>query len=229
LALDPGSVEAQSLLAGNLGGRAMEGMTDTRAADVERAERLAQQALAASPRSPLAHFARGQVLRAQGQYEAAIPEYETAIAFNRNWVSAISAAADCKLIVGPIEEVIPLQEQALRLSPRDPLLSNMYGRIGTAHLWQSRTDEAIIWLERARNANPARIPPHAGLAAAYALKGEAERAAAELAEARKLVGDDRYSSIARLRATANWFAPKIQALREATFFVGLRKAGMLED
>jgi tetratricopeptide (TPR) repeat protein len=105
----------------------------------------------------------------------------------------------------------------------------MYGRIGFAHLWQSRTDEAIIWAEKARDANPARFPPHSALAAAYALKGETERAAAELAEARRLVGDDRYSSIARLRATANWFAPNIQALREATFFVGLRKAGVPEE
>jgi adenylate cyclase len=223
LALDPGSVEAESLLAGALGGRVLEGMTDSRAADTERAEGLARQALAASPRSPLAHYARGQALRAQGRYEEAIPEYQTAIAFNRNWVSAISALAECKLVAGPIEEVIPLQEQALRLSPRDPFISNMYGRIGAARLWQSRTDEAIVWLEKARNANPARYPPHASLASAYALKGETERAAAELAEARRLVGDDRYSSIVRLRATANWFEPKIRALREATFLVGLRK------
>jgi adenylate cyclase len=229
LALDPGSVEAQASLASALGGRVLEGMTASHAADIERAEGLARQALAASPRSPLAHYARGQVLRAQGRYEEAIPEYQTAIAFNRNSVSAISALAECKLVVGPIEEVIPLQEQALRLSLRDPLISNMYGRIGAAHLWQSRTDEAIVWLEKARNANPARYPPHASLASAYALKGETERAAVELAEARRLVGDDRYSSIARLRATVNWFEPKIRALREATFLVGLRKAGMPEE
>ena len=91
LALDPGSVEAQSLLASALAGRVLEGMTNSRAADIERAEGLVEQALAASPRSPLAHYARGQVLRAQGRYEEAIPEYETAIASNRNWVAAISA------------------------------------------------------------------------------------------------------------------------------------------
>ena len=40
-------------------------MTDSAAADIARAEALAGQALAASPRSPLAHYAKGQVLRAQ--------------------------------------------------------------------------------------------------------------------------------------------------------------------
>jgi class 3 adenylate cyclase len=36
-------------------------------------------------------------------------------------------------------------------------------------------------------------------ASAYGLRGDTERAAAELAEARRLAGDDRYSSIARLK------------------------------
>jgi hypothetical protein len=39
-------------------------------------------------------------------------------------------------------------------------------------------------------------------------KGEIPRAVAELAEARGFVGDDRYSSIDRLRAVVSWGAPK---------------------
>jgi tetratricopeptide (TPR) repeat protein len=228
LALDPVSIEAQSHLAASLAGRVLEGMTDSRAGDIERAQGLAGRALAASPRSPLAHYARGQVLRAQNRYEEAIPEYETAVGFNHNWVNAISALADCKLFAGPIEEVIPLQEQTLRLSPRDPFISQMYSRIGIAHLLQSHIDEAIAWCEKARNANPARFYPHA-LASAYGLKGDTERAAAELAEARRLDWGDRYSSIARLKAGRYFGVPNIRALFEATDFVGLRKAGVPED
>jgi hypothetical protein len=71
--------------------------------------------------------------------------------------------------------------------------------------------------------------PHAHLASAYALNGESERAAAELAEARWLTRDDRYSSIARMLAKGNWGVPKILALFEATYFVGLRKAGVPEE
>jgi adenylate cyclase len=229
LALDPRSVEAQSELARSLIGRVLDDMTNSSAADIERAKGLSEQALAASPRSPLAHYARGQVLRAQLRYAEAIPEYEMAIAFNRNWGAALHALGQCKLFSGSIEETIPLLEQAIRLSPRDPQLGNWDCQIGTVHLLQSRTDEAIIWLEKARNATPAFSGIRAWLASALALKGETERAAAELAEARRLSGDDRYSSIARLKAVGSFGLPKIRALSEATFFAGLRLAGMPEE
>ena len=94
---------------------------------------------------------------------------------------------------------------------------------------QSRTDDAILLLERARNHIPAHSTIHADLASAYALNGEIERAAAELTEARGLSSDDRYSSLARLRARRVHLVPKIRALFEATCDVGLRKAGMLEE
>ena len=70
---------------------------------------------------------------------------------------------------------------------------------------------------------------HAYLAAAYGISGETEHAAAELAEARKLSRDGRYSSIAQLKAAEDFGVSKIRALFEATYFVGLRKAGMSEN
>jgi hypothetical protein len=67
------------------------------------------------------------------------------------------------------------------------------------------------------------------------LRGDTERAATELAEARRLRGDDRYSSIARLKVVGNFGmpgdfgVPKIRELFEATYLAGLRKAGMPEE
>jgi hypothetical protein len=101
--------------------------------------------------------------------------------------------------------------------------------IGTVHLLQSRTDEAIVWLEKGRDALPALPQFHLLLAAAYGLKDETEHAAAELAQARRWAGKGSYSSIAEMRAGASWFPPKIRALRESTYYAGLRKAGMPEE
>jgi hypothetical protein len=112
-----------------------------------------------------------------------------------------------------IEETIPLEEQAIRLSPRNPeLLGVWYSQIGLVHLLQSRNDEAIVWLEKARSAMAERPDGHANLA-----------------EARRLISDDRCSSLARLTAAGYWGVPKVRALFETTLFFGLRKAGMPEE
>jgi tetratricopeptide (TPR) repeat protein len=156
--------------------------------------------------------------------------HQAVLASNRNWVSALYALGQW-LFTGSIEETIPLEQQAIRLSPRDPNIYLFYSEIGLVHLLQSRTDEAILWLEKARNANPEHPGPHARLASAYAYapKGDIERAVAELAEARRLAGRERYSTIVRLRAVQYLGVPKVRALFEATYFAGLRKAGMPEE
>jgi len=127
-----------------------------------------------------------------------------------------------------VDEAIPLHDQAIRLSPRDPLIGDSYFRIGRVHLVQSRTEEAVEWLEKARSVFPGHLLVHSHLASAYAHLGAVECAAVELSKAREHSGDNRYSSMARLVALGYWGVPKIRALIEATYFAGLRKAGMPE-
>jgi len=203
-------------------------------ADLERAEQLVGQALAEAPRDWLAHYAKGAVLRRrQGKAQDAIPEFETALALNPNWLNSLNLLAWCKIMTGSIAEAIPLEEQAIRLSPGDPILYDYYNTIGVAHLLLSQPDEAIVWLEKARG--PFSGLPYSFLAAIYGLKGETEKAAANLAEAQRVFPDGRYSSIARRKAAGfggapgDWGVPKVAALFEATYFAGLRKAGMPEE
>ena len=87
------------------------------------------------------------------------------------------------------------------------------------HLLEARTDEAIVWLEKARSARPAIAVFHAFLAAAYALEGTTERASAELGEAQKL--DNTYSSLASLKKRLQLYSPKIRTMAETTYFAGL--------
>jgi hypothetical protein len=101
--------------------------------------------------------------------------------------------AQAKVLTGSIDEMIPLHEQAIRLSPRDPFISNQYIFIGQVHFLQSRGQEAIVPTIRGWNS---RTP---GSPAAYALEGDLARAAAGFSEARKLSGRMGYSSINRIR------------------------------
>jgi adenylate cyclase len=229
LALDPQSIEAKGWLANALVGRVLDLHPSSSWGDLKRADTLASQALAASPGSTPAHLAKGQLLRVEGRCDEAIPEFEMVIASNRNSPGALFALGECKLLTGSIDEAIPLADRAIRLSPRDPYVFNRYLVIGKVHLLQSRIEEAIVWLERARIGNPGSPWPHLWLASAYALKGETDRAAAELAEARRLLGEGSFSSIAQMKAHGYWGVPKIHALFETIYFAGLHKAGVPEE
>jgi tetratricopeptide (TPR) repeat protein len=167
------------------------------------------------------------VLRAQSRFKEAIPEYETAIALDRSRAPAYANVGWCKFLTGSADEAIPYFEQAIRLSPYSPGIAPWYGRMGVIQLLEGRTEEAITSLQKASSDN-ARLPfVHSYLAAAYALKGQTQRARAELAEAQRL--NNAYSSLQRV-AKSTWFDnPKIRALAEATYFPGLRQAGMPED
>jgi len=224
LALDPKSAEAAAYLAIVLAVRVVDDMSDFPDVDLQRAEKLANQALAEAPNSGLAHLAKGQTLRAESRCADAIPEYEAALAIDRSRAPAYAHLGWCKFLTGSVEDVIPDFEQAIRLSPNEPGIAVWQGRLGIVELLQSHTDQALTWLERANLANP-RLPfVHAYLAAALALKGETERSRAELAEAQRL--SPTYGSLANVKKSPMYDDPKLRALAEATYFRGLRQAGL---
>jgi len=236
LTLNPRSAEAQTWLANVLVARVFREQTDAMAADLARADELVEGSLAASPGYALAHSVKGDILRIQGRCPEAIPEFERAIAINPNLAAAYGNLGRCKFLTGSIDEVIPLEELAVRLSPRDPYVGTLYTRIGTVHLLQSRTEEALVWFKKALlPARPSLRGVHLFLASAYALKDEPERAAFELAEARRLSGGDTLSiawvkaNLSRPETSWSYAVPKIRALYETTFYAGLRKAGMPEE
>src|SRR5262249_7857478 len=116
-------------------------------------------------------------------------------------------------------------------SPQDRALAAWQGRVGMAHLLQGRPSEAIQWLHKARGgyANRSGGEPayvYGWLAAAYALTGEIAVARTEL-EQGWLRGFHR--SLTALERDRWYEHPKTRALAEATYFAGLRKAGMPEE
>jgi len=229
LSVDHNSVEAKSLLATMLLSRVLDFGNSSEDADMSRAAQLAAEAVATAPRNPFAHFAKAEMLRVRRRCAEAIPEYETVLTMNRNSVAAMANLGRCKIWRGPVEEGIAAQENAIRLSPRDPNTWSWYFRIGEGDLLLSHIEDAVVWLEKARNGNPAPDYIHAYLAAAYALGGDGEEAAAELSEARRLGGEGSYSRIAHLRARTRYETQATRNLCEATFYAGLRKAGMPEE
>ena len=227
LALDPNAVDAAAWLAVALTVRVIDELSDFPDVDLRRAEQLVGQVLAASPDSALAHYAKGQVLRAESRCKEAIPEFERTIALDRSRVPAYAHLGWCKFLTGSPDEAIKNFEEAIRLSPYGPGIAPWYGRMGVMELLEGHTDVAIGWLERAKSENARLAVVHAYLAAAYGLKGEIERARAELADARRL--SSAYSSLASVEKSTWYDNPQIRGLAEATYFKGLRQAGISEE
>ena len=248
LALDPNSIDPQRWLALALANRVLDGLSAAPTEDVRCVEAVLASALAAAPRDPLLHYVKGQILRAVAQglappfgvsaearvalFADAIPEYETTLAGNPNDERALANLAWCKFMTGAEEEAIPLLEKVIRLGPREPGLYVQYFRLGLVHFFRGRLDEAILWLEKARRANPSFPVAHSLLAAAYGLKGDAARAADELAEFSKAAkghADSRFATIALVRKNGDLNTPALHDRFEELLIAGLRKAGMPEE
>jgi tetratricopeptide (TPR) repeat protein len=170
------------------------------------------------------------MLRARRRCDDAIPEYQAAIGLDPNLPHAYAWLADCKLKTGTTEEVIALLNRAIQLSPQDPSIAPWYWRIGMVHVYHREPDQAIAWLEKAQAAYTTRGPAagyqvHGWLAAALALKGDTDRAKAELNEAWKYPF---YRNVAALKADPIYADPRVATLADPTFIAGLRLAGLPE-
>ena len=165
LALDPRSVEAQSRLATALAGRVLNGMSDSPAADIAARGRAGRPSLGGIAPQPACAFrqrpsaARAEPIR--GGHSRIRDGARVQSQLGARYCRVSAGASSC---TGSMDEAIPLVEQAIRLSPARSRAS-AFGicGLGAVHLLQSRTDEAILWLEKARSATPAH-PRHSCLA-----------------------------------------------------------------
>jgi hypothetical protein len=82
-----------------------------------------------------------------------------------------------------------------------------------------------------RIVDPKPVLDHPGRDATRDAAHDPDRYGADRPDIARRLSDGRYSIIAGLKAVlaGNFRVPEIRALYEATFFVGLRKAGMPEE
>jgi adenylate cyclase len=189
-----------------------------------RADDLVSRVLSASPNNAMAHFVKGEILRAGGKdFESAIGEYEAAIAINPSLAPAYAQLGHAKIRAGRAEEAfVPLQT-AIHLSPRDPLLNIWYFIICHANTHLGRDDDAIEWCRQSVAIGPFWIS-YVDLASAYAWTGRKDEAQAAVAELLKLMPNytvDRW-------AHEGWSSNPVFLAQYQRIIEGLRKAGLPE-
>ncbi|WP_018260711.1 adenylate/guanylate cyclase domain-containing protein [Methylobacterium sp. WSM2598] len=192
--------------------------------DIQEADDLINKYLALYPNDAVALVIKGDVYRARRQFDSARSMYEAAIASNRNYAVAHDLKGHVSTLTGKAHEAIPNVLQAIRLSPRDPLLDVWYYHICHAHTHQRHWEEAVSWCNKSVAISPNWLP-YIDLAAAYGWLGRQAEAKAAVAEVLKLMP----GYTVQKWANAGWSDNPI-FLEEYKYIIdGLRKAGLPEN
>jgi tetratricopeptide (TPR) repeat protein len=152
-------------------------------------------------------------------------ECERAIGLDRNLAAAHADAGLMKVILGRGEETEAHVAEAMRLSPRDPLLSRWHFYIGMADLYLGRVDQAVDPLRKSVELNSSFSIAHFFLAATLALMGRDAEAAEASAAGLRL---DPNFSVAKFRSGARSDNPIYLEQRER-IYEGMCKAGVPEE
>ena len=198
--------------------------SDDRAAQIGAAETTAKQALALAPDSAEGHVTYGTVLYAMRAPERALREFEFTVGLDGNLAAAHAYLGQMKSSLGRAADTRAHVAEAMRLSPRDPLLFHWHFFIGVAEVYLGRVVHGIESLRKSVEINPNWGLSQFVLAGALALAGLLAEADEVRAIAQRLVPN---FTIARFRAGAASDNPVYLAQREH-FYKGLRLAGVPE-
>jgi adenylate cyclase len=226
LAIDPANVSALIGLARSHTDDVARRWSQSPAEQLRSAEEAVDRALSLAPQNAMAHYVRGEVLRNGLKLEAGLAAFERALALNPNLVEAQARLGFVKILQARSREALADVERAIRLSPRDPLMSNWAFWMCHAHMHLEEDERAIEWCRRSVDLDPngVWIWPYLDLAASYAHLGRDAEARAALSEVRQRAPDFTIASYRAARFSNNpvWLK-EIERL-----YAGLRKAGLPE-
>jgi adenylate cyclase len=199
-------------------------LSPTHQQDILQANAAAERAIALDPRWAQSHLVMGWVLYERKRVDQALASFEHAAQINPNepWAHASVAAAN--IVLGQPENALEPLRKAMRLSPRDPHLSNWQMFMGAASLHLQRDGEAVDWLNKSVALNPSDPLTHMFLASALALSGREAEAKVQLAELLRLKPEFTLSLFKALEPSD---VPVFRAQRER-IYEGLRRAGVPE-
>lgn len=130
-------------------------------------------AVASEPRNDRAYLSRGNVYRAQGQFEAAIKDFDKCLALNPRFVKAYVSRGSAFNDQGRHDEAMADFERALRLKPDMPFAYN--GR-GSVYGYKRQYDAAIREFDRAIALAPQLAEAYFNRANVYSAMGEVDAA-----------------------------------------------------
>jgi adenylate cyclase len=151
---------------------------------LERAQELAERALALDDTLPNAHSLLGQIYLWRKEHDRAIAQAERAIALAPNDADGYETLADVLAWGGRGEDSLRFIRQAMRLNPHYPFF--YLWTLGHALYLTRRTEDAVDAFRKLVQQNPNFLPAHAYLAALFTEMGRHEEAQAAWRQAQQL-------------------------------------------
>src|SRR5713101_5924060 len=225
LAIDPSYAPAAAMIGLCRVRQRMQGLGAVSEAEIAQAVLLARQAIGAGRDEPDALSMAGSTISfLAGEHSTAVSAIDRALALNPNSALAWSVRGWVLGWQNQPDSAIEAHQQAIRLSPLDPLAYSSTGGLAFAHMEAGRYEEAIEWADRTLHAQPRYIPAMRIKRVCLAYLGRTDDTNDWL---KQVLAVQPELTIAAWKASfaSTVFSPEILAL----YADGLRKAGVPEE
>jgi adenylate cyclase len=219
--LDPRFASAYAGLAYALYSNILLGASPDRGADLERSLKASKTAVGLDDHDPFAYVALARSYMLMAQHEAAMAASDKAIILNPSYAMAHFGRGHSLWHAGRAREAIASHDEAIRLSPHDPILWSYMASKAIALVLAGELDEAVVWSRRAQQQSSAAIFAHVGEICALGLMGRSEEAADAVERAKKTMPDVTIRHLDKV-------LPISHAPSREMFLKGLRQAGLSE-
>ncbi len=226
LAVDPSYVPVAALIGWCRTLQRAQGWGAVSGAEIVEAVLMARQAIEAGRDDPdVLSLAGTTILFLAGEPAAALAAIDRALALNPN--SALSWAARGWVLAmqNQLVPAIEAEQQAIRLSPLDPLAWLFAAGLAFAHVAAGRYEEAIEWADRTLHAQPRHLVAMRFKLVCLAHLGRTDDAREWLKHVLALQPRLTIAAWKASYAATSVFSPELLAL----YTDGLRKAGVPEE
>ncbi|MGB9366172.1 MAG: winged helix-turn-helix domain-containing protein [Xanthobacteraceae bacterium] len=218
--LYPDYAPAHSLLAFCLVFAAHMGWID-RDRDLLPGREHAATAIALDERDPWGHVALGYWALMECRTKESIASFRRAVDLNPNSAAAHAHLGRGLAFAGQDREAIEHSEEAIRLSPLDPMMALWFGAMAVAHFAAGRYAEAVRFTTEATRLRPGFQGAHRLRCASLALAGEIDDARIYFVTVRR---EQPQLSADWIRANVPYQTPELME----RFLDGMREAGLNE-
>lgn len=187
--LDPEFDSAYAGLAYTYAIHILIGASEDRESDLQRGLDAANTAQGIDQTNPFSHFAMGRISIFSGKHDKAIAEYERAIALNPNYALAYFGLAHGLWHAGRPAEALPHYDDAIRLSPHDPIMWAILASKAIALVMDEHYQEGIACSQKAQQLNDSQVFSYLAEISGMGNLGQKAEAAAAIDRAKKAQPD----------------------------------------